>query len=82
MSTNTKGQKQVSPVEDHSAVVTDVKRPHVQSGDFRVPVQILMNLQHRNITRKRPSALHRADRWDRLEDGGLEQHKEKKKHPA
>lgn len=51
------------PVEDHSSIVTDVQRPHVKSRHLRVPVQILMDLQYRYITRKCSSTLHRSDRF-------------------
>lgn len=49
------------PVEDHSSIITDVQRPHIQSRDLWVPVQILLDLQHRNVTRKCSSALQTKD---------------------
>lgn len=47
----------VLPVEYYRAVITDVEGPDIECGNFRIPVQILMDFQHRYVTRKCASSL-------------------------
>lgn len=47
------------PIKYDGTIITDIKRPHIQGRDFRVPVQILMNIKDRNITGEGSPTLRR-----------------------
>lgn len=47
------------PIKYDGTIITDIKRPNIQGRDFRIPVQILMNIKDRNITGEGSPTLRR-----------------------
>lgn len=47
------------PIKYDCTIIADIKRPDIQGRNFRIPIQILMNIKDRNIAGKGPSTLRR-----------------------
>jgi hypothetical protein len=60
----TPSDKIMLPIKYDCTIIADIKRPDVQGRNFRIPVQILMNIKDRNITGKSSSPLGRKERMN------------------